>query len=333
MADVLLLGVDGGNTKTESLVARSDGIVLGFSRVLGVADIYQARSPEAALDVIEASVRDALAAAGADRSQLGAAGFSLAGADWPEDFALHDVELRARFPGVRFRLTNDGIGALYAIVPEGPGVVVAVGTGAATGGRGPTGATWHSSFWQEAQGGHELAEAAAHAVYRAELGTGPATSLRRRVLDFFGVDSVEEALHRHTRRDGGIGRVDPLAGPLLEEAEGGDPVACAIVASHGQALGDYAVVAARKVGIDLDAPFPLALTGGVFAHRGHVLCDALVARVRESAPHVQPLRTEIRPVVGAVVMAAESAALPPTALWAAVRHSLAATTAPPAPHG
>jgi N-acetylglucosamine kinase-like BadF-type ATPase len=326
MAD-LLLGVDGGNTKTEALVARADGTVLGFARLLGCADIYHAPSPEAALDVIAAAADEALAQSGGGRGDVRAAGFSLAGADWPEDFAFHEAELAHRFPGARFRVTNDGIGALYAIVAEGPGVVVAVGTGAATGARGPAGRLWHSSFWQEPQGGHELGEAAAHAVYRAALGAGPPTSLAPRVLDFFGVESVEEALHRHTRRQGGGGRVDPLAQALLEEAEAGDPVAREIVGAHGRALGDYAVAGARMVAIDLASAFPLAMTGGVFAHAGHVLCDALVARVREDAPAVEPLRTDIRPVVGALVLAAEVAGLEAAAFSGAVRASLQRTPA------
>ena len=164
-------------------------------------------------------------------------------------------------------------------------------------------------------------------MYRAELGAGPPSSLTRRVLDFFGVESVEEALHRHTGRLGGARRVDPLAAALLGEAESGDRVAREIVDAHGRALGDYALAAARLVAIDVASPFPLAMTGGVFAHAGHVLCDALVARVREDAPNVEPLRTDVRPVVGALVIAAEVAGLETAPFRDAVRASLKASPA------
>jgi N-acetylglucosamine kinase-like BadF-type ATPase len=322
MAD-LLLGIDGGNTKTEALLARRDGTSVAFARVLGIADIYAARTPADAHDVIAAAADEALVRAGATADDLAAIGFSLAGADWPEDFALHETELPRRYPGVPFRVTNDGIGALYALVPSGPGVVVAVGTGAATGARGPDGRTWHSSWWQVPQGGHELAERAAVAVYRADLGTGPATSLTERLLDYFDASDVEGALHRHTERGGRPGRIDAFAGALLEEAEAGDRVAADLVASQGRSLGDYAIAAARRVGIDLRAPFPLALTGGVFAHPGHVLCDALVDRVRGEAPLAEPLRSGVPPVVGALLLAAEVAGLPIEPFSTAVRASLA----------
>jgi N-acetylglucosamine kinase-like BadF-type ATPase len=47
-ATVYLLGVDGGNTKTIALVARSDGAIVGAGRA-GCSDVYGAASEEAAL--------------------------------------------------------------------------------------------------------------------------------------------------------------------------------------------------------------------------------------------------------------------------------------------
>ena len=51
----LLLGVDGGNTKTIALVARRDGTVVGVGTA-GCADIHNARTPELGLEeVVRAS--------------------------------------------------------------------------------------------------------------------------------------------------------------------------------------------------------------------------------------------------------------------------------------
>ena len=91
----LVLGVDGGNTKTVALVAQADGTVVGAGRA-GCADIYGAESPEAAIDAIAGAAQSALEAAGATGADLAAAVFCLAGADWPEDFELHRRELTAR---------------------------------------------------------------------------------------------------------------------------------------------------------------------------------------------------------------------------------------------
>ena len=145
--DRVLLGVDGGNTKTIALAARPDGTVVGAGRVTESADPY-AVGLERASAVIVAAGTEALGQAGAP--PVGRAAFSLAGADWPEDVEELGGILGIRWPDCL--VVNDGIGALRAAVPEGPGVVVALGTGAATGARGTDGRTWHSSFWQEPQG-------------------------------------------------------------------------------------------------------------------------------------------------------------------------------------
>ena len=82
-----VLGVDGGNTKTLALVARADGVIVGTGRA-GCGDIYGAGSPAAAIAEIERAVDLALKEAGIQTAQLRASAFSLAGADWPEDFQL-----------------------------------------------------------------------------------------------------------------------------------------------------------------------------------------------------------------------------------------------------
>ena len=106
----LLLGVDGGNTKTHALVTDGDGTVLGRGDA-GTADIHNSE-PEPALVEIVRACDEALAAAGASSSDLAASAFSLAGADWPEDFVLLREELTRRLGLLREPvIVNDGIGA------------------------------------------------------------------------------------------------------------------------------------------------------------------------------------------------------------------------------
>lgn len=65
-----------------------------------------------------------------------------------------------------------------------------------------------------------------------------------------------------------------------------------IVTSHGAPLGEYAIIAARKVGL-LPAPFTLVLTGGVLRHPSPVLRNALVARVCEGEPDVRLIQSRL----------------------------------------
>jgi N-acetylglucosamine kinase-like BadF-type ATPase len=298
----LVLGVDGGNTKTLALIARADGVILGKGRA-GCGDIYGATSPAAAIAEIERAVDSALTEAGIQPSRLDAGAFSLAGADWPEDFRLLEDAMHRRGYGQNIVVVNDAMGALRAGSPDGTGVVVACGTGAAVGARGVDGRFWHSSFWQQTQGADELSRRALRAVYRAELGIDPPTLLTERVLAVFEANSVEEILHQLTGRD--MPRSDKrrqLVRPLFDAADAGDRAARQILISHGRALGEYAIVAAQKVGL-LDQPFALALTGGVLRHSSPLLRDSLVERVRGAAPGVQAIRSRFEPAAGAVLLA------------------------------
>jgi N-acetylglucosamine kinase-like BadF-type ATPase len=302
----LVLGVDGGNTKTLALVARGDGMIIGTGRA-GCGDIYGATSPDAAISEIERAVDAALSEAGIQAVELNTGAFSLAGADWPEDFQLLENAMHARGYGKKILVVNDAIGALRAGSPDGAGVVVSCGTGAAIGARGTNGQIWHSSFWQEPQGAGELSLKALRAVYRAELGIDPPTALTERILSVLAACSVEEVLHRMTGRE--LPRPEnwrQLVRPLFDAADAGDPTARRIVISHGQALGDYAIAAARQVGL-LETPFTLVLTGGVLRHPSPLLREALVGRVQETAPGVRTTQSRFEPVTGAVLLALDLA--------------------------
>ena len=297
-----VLGVDGGNTKTLALVARDNGVILGTGRA-GCSDIYGAESPAAAIAEIGEAVESALAQAGFPSTELRAGVFSMAGADWPEDFCLLADAMRARGFGRNIQIVNDAIGALRAGSPDGTGVAVACGTGAAVGARHPDGRIWHSSFWQEPQGAEQLSLKALRAVYRAELGIDPPTALTERILTAFAARNVEEVLHLLTMRD--TPRPETrrqLVRPLFDAADAGDTTAHRIVLSHGQALGDYAITAARKVGL-LGLPFTLVLTGGVLRHPSPLLREALVERVREVDPGVRAIQSRFEPAAGAVLLA------------------------------
>jgi N-acetylglucosamine kinase-like BadF-type ATPase len=317
----LVLGVDGGNTKTLALVARDDGAILGTGRA-GCGDIYGATSPAAAIAEIERAVDEALAKAAIQPSGLTAGAFSLAGADWPEDFRLLEDAMQARGYGRTIVVVNDAMGALRAGSPDGTGVAVACGTGAAVGARGSDGRIWHSSFWQQVQGADELSQRALRAVYRAELGIDPPTMLTEPILAAFGAHTVAEILHQLTGRDLPRPKIRRhLVRPLFDTADRGDLAARRIVISHGKALGDYVIAAARKVGL-LEQPFTLVLTGGVLRHPSPLLRDALVEHVQEAAPKARAVQSRFEPAAGAVFLALDLARIETDA---ALLEQLAAT--------
>jgi N-acetylglucosamine kinase-like BadF-type ATPase len=324
---VYVLGVDGGNTKTIALVARPDGTIVGGGRS-GCSDIY-AIPHGAAIDAIRAASLEAFAEAGIDPRAVRAGAFSLAGADWPEDFELYrgelDRQLALEMPAV---VVNDAIGGLRAGSPDGVGVSVVCGTGAAIGARGPEGRIWHASFWLEPAGGVALGWQAVRAVTRSTLGLDPPSSLTSRLLEALGEASPDALLHRFTRRaekapQREVGRV---ARVLLDTAEEGDETARRLVVEHGGLLADYALVAARETGLT-GAPFSLVFAGGLFRHHSDLLLETVTERVRSSEPGARPLRAELPPAAGALLLALEAFEEDPSP---SVLERMLATLPPPA---
>lgn len=301
--DGLYLGIDAGGTKTVALLTGADGRVIGAGRA-AACNIYD--DVDAAFEQLDLAVRETLNAAGARLQTVTATCLSATGADWAEDFALFESALHVR--GYQhFRVVNDAMGALRAGSKDGTGVSVVCGTAAGIGAKSASGAAWHTSFWQEPEGAEQLGRVALRAAYRAELGIDPPTSLTKALLEHHGVQNVEALLHAHTARGQREAQtVGKLARILLDEAANGDPTACRIVLEHGAALGDYAIVAARKVGL-LNQNFALVTAGGVMRHASHLMHEALLSRVREFAPGAHPIRSPLEPVAGAVLLALETA--------------------------
>ena len=298
----LLLGVDGGNTKTVAVVVTEDGAVRGSGRG-GCGDIHNASGPDAAVDEIVGAAVAALVEAGAGAADLAAAAFSLAGADWPEDFTHLRGELRRRLSLADDpEIVNDAVGGLRCGTDDMVGVAVVIGTYSAIAGRNGDGELFHLGFWPDSTGAHALGSQGLSAIWRHMLGLGPETSLLDRALARWKAADAEELLHVLTRIDGPPEEAEAarFADAVLDEAEAGDRVARTIVQTVASRMGDYARVCAARTG-QLGAEFPLVLCGSVLRHPSPLLRSVLLSRV----PDAVPIYPDVEPVAGAVLLAAD----------------------------
>jgi N-acetylglucosamine kinase-like BadF-type ATPase len=294
-----VLGVDGGNTKTLAAVADGKGATRGTGRG-GPSDIHNAQTPERAIDAIEAAANQALATAGVAATQIEAATFSLAGADWPEDFALLERSLHERLglPAAP-QVVNDALGALRGGSPDWSGISVVSGTYNAVGARHADGRVFHLGFWPDGAGSRHLARAGLRAIYNHALGMAPPTVLTERALALFGASDALGLLHAFTRR-GGMAEEesDRLTPVLLDAADEGDAVAREIVAESGAVLGRQGRACAARVDLPLEGA-RVVLAGGVFSHPTTRLADATMAQL----PGAVAVRQPVPPVAGALLLA------------------------------
>jgi len=303
----LVLGVDGGNTKTVAVLATTDSEVVGVGHG-GCSDIYGAGSVEAGTAVLADAVNAALTAGGVTPAGVAASVFSLAGADWPEDLAVLDAFVR-RLGFAEPLVVNDAIGAIRLGSPEWEGISVVCGSANAVGARHRDGTVFHVGFWPDRIGAPDLGGAALKAVYRHGLGLGPPTLLTDRALDLYRQPDALTLLHHLTHR----GRPGPeaivrMAPVLLDVADDGDETAVSIVSEAGRHLGDQAAVSAARVGLPL-AGTTVVLAGGVLRHPSKLLADAVMTRLAGAVA----VRPGIPPIAGAVLLAVDRAGAMPEA--------------------
>jgi N-acetylglucosamine kinase-like BadF-type ATPase len=302
---MVVLGVDGGGSKTHAMVADERGETLGFSS--SGRSNWEDTGLEGARAALSEAITGALSAAGVEPGELTASAFGLAGLDWDQDRPMLAALVDPLGLGGPRKLDNDSFIALRAGTAQPFGVVVIAGTGTVAAGRDPAGRTYRtmglSPMYGDFGSATDVAEEAVHAVADAWTGRGPATSLSELLPPLAGCGSPVELLRRLSRDAIPL----PPAAPLvLRQAAAGDPACREIVIRAGSALGSSAALVARRLGLDRQV-FETVMAGGLFRGRSRLLEATLAEELHRVAPGAVPVRLACKPVIGAVIEALELA--------------------------
>jgi N-acetylglucosamine kinase-like BadF-type ATPase len=295
----LILGVDGGGSRTRALLADEQGSLLGVGEA--GASNYRSVGFAAATEALLAATAAALNAAGLEAdTPLEAACFGLAGIGQPEDRARFETWAVAR-PVVRHHVfVVDAELVLAAGTPEGWGVALIAGTGSLCWGRAADGRAARVGGWGYLLGdegsGYDLALQALRLATQTADGRAEAHALLRTVLDHWRLDVPERLIDHVYHPQRTRAEIAGVCAPLLALIEAGDPHATAL---FDRAAADLAHLLAVTVhGLGLDAP-PVALAGGLFG-----ASPRLRTAVAERAGVVLgPLAYVDEPARGALVLA------------------------------
>ncbi len=108
-----------------------------------------------------------------------------------------------------------------------------------------------------------------------------------------------------------VTRIASLAPLTLQAAEGGDEVALEIVRRGADELSRMAYTVAERIGF-LGQPVPLTMVGGLVESNG-LYKREVTAAIARCLPQCQIQDPELPPVLGAVLLALESAGTLPAA--------------------
>ncbi len=298
----LILGVDGGATKTIAILADArTGTPIAQGRSRG--SNFHAHAPHAALAELDAAIAKAFAQANLERTSVIAACMGVAGVSRVEDEVMVRDWVRERRIADQLLIANDGWLVISAGTPNGVGVGLICGTGSIAVGRDSNAKTCRAGGWGYLIGdegsGYDVAVMALRAASHAADGRGPHTKILPALLRHWNlVEPADLITFLYGVADPRTQLVD--VGPLVVTlANEGDAVAQSIVAC---AAGELAkMVHAVSISLDLPRPLPLAVAGSMIV-QSEILQHGLIKSLQDQNLLVA-LSVVPDPTIGAVRLA------------------------------
>ena len=296
---MIVLGLDGGGSKTRVVVADETGAEI--ISVEGPGSAVRPGRAEHSADVIAAIVKDALASADMAHvvPKVLCAGVAGVGRD-PERQALWQA-LMARELAEEVVVHADAMVALDDAFGDGPGVLLVAGTGSVAFGRSPAGTFARCGGWGPVIGdegsGAWIGRRALSVVTAASDGREPDTALVGAVLTAAQVNDVQELVAWAAVATPAT--LAALAPAVLSTAESGDLRANAIVSIAVEELALHVRTLARRLFVDERAALPVALAGGLLS-RGTLLRKRVEHRLKSAVPGAVVRAEEVVPARGAV---------------------------------
>jgi glucosamine kinase len=295
----IVIGIDGGGSKTRAIVADERGTEIVSVEAGGSA--VRGGQVEEPAEVIAALVRDALQAADMPHvvPKVICAGVAGVGRD-AERQALWQA-LASRDLAEEVVVHADATVALDDAFGDGPGVLLIAGTGSVAFGRSPAGTFARCGGWGPVIGdegsGAWIGRRALSVVAAAADGREPETALTGAVLTGAEVDDVAQLIGWAASATPAM--LATLAPVVLSVADGGDLRANSLVSLAVEELALHVRTLARQLFVDERAAMPVALAGGLLG-RGSLLRKRLEHRLKSAAPGAQVGTEPVVPARGAV---------------------------------
>jgi N-acetylglucosamine kinase-like BadF-type ATPase len=304
VASSVVVAVDGGGSKTDAVAMTLDGAVVGRASGPGTSPHFI--GVDAAVSQIDALVREV-----AGTLPISQVNIYLSGLDLPSEVQTFAAAIaRVDWSDGATVVDNDLYALLRSGTSEPDAVAVVCGTGINALGQRWDGATARfaalgtiSGDWG---GGTGLGEAAIWHAARDADRRGPATSLTAAVPGVFGlatIADVTEGLHLGRIAYGDLALLSPT---VFAHADAGDAIARSLVQRQGNEIAIMAISCLERLDL-IERAVPVVLGGGILANRHELLWSAIELEFYSRAPRAILTHVTAPPLLGAALLALESA--------------------------
>lgn len=300
--DDLIVGVDGGGSTTEVLVATRAGDIVARAHGEGCSPHFVGLAQS--VDTVDALVKEAIGT-----SPVALAGAYISGLDLEIEITEYRTALAQKPWAQRGLLVDNDLFALLASGTTHPDAVAVVcGTGMNAVGVNADGDVARflslgqlSGDWG---GGLGLGQNALWHAAREVDGRGRKTLLTPLIEAHFGMPilTLIEGIHLGSVRESSLAGLAPV---VFSASDEGDEVAQSLVDRQAEEIGAYVRACARQ--LHLSGSVDVVLGGGILQARNHRLMAAIKHEVDGVLPEAQLRTPRVPPVVGALVLAMNGA--------------------------
>ncbi len=295
----LVVGVDGGGSRTRVLLADANGTIL--ARTEGAATALKPGHESDAADTIRALIADVLAMADRSETRPAVCVVGVAGAG-------HERSAQALWSALASRRIADDVSvqadatiALDDAFGDSSGVLLIAGTGSVAFARAPDGTLERCGGWGPNIGDEGSAawigRRALSVITAAQDGREPETALGGAVLTALELESLEDLIPWAAAATPGI--FATLAPVIGQVAATGDLRANALISLCVEELTLHVRTLARRCFTDERAAVPVALSGGLLS-KGSLVRKRLEQRMKSAVPGATVRSEEVDAARGAV---------------------------------
>jgi len=305
----LVIGIDGGGTKTSAILADSSGVIL--AEEAGGPSNFQIIGTEKTADTLFTLITDLCQNAGRPIGEVHAVAAGLTGAGRESDQErMHTAfqELARNF-GVQFgriRIDSDARVALEGAFEGSSGIILIAGTGSIAFGKTPEGEILRVGGWGRFIGdegsGYVIGRDGLTAVSKELDGRGRKTMLTAMVADRFGLSNQERIIEQVYKNNFDIASVAPL---VIQAATGHDLECERILNRAAFELSELVRGLTLRMERATRGPrqkIPLSFIGSLLTGES-VFSKIVKHKIEFSIPQIVVRKPQGSPAYGAVLMA------------------------------